>query len=171
MARLYRPYIPISVRVQVAERQMQEAKKTGNLFWGVYLGAVRAAEEMGTPWTLGRRLRVLLGELFPHGEYQLDHDPALEQRKVVKRNSMGETYYSPMANDPNHLVYRTTAAHLFKTTGRKPGAEKTVTSKGSDVWLGKKFRRLEGKTKPRRKVKIRSRPFQKGERKINGPRT
>lgn len=160
---LYRPYIPLSVKVQVAERQVREA---GSVFWPLYLSGTQAAEHLGEPWSLTRRLRVLLGDLFPYGNYQLDHDPALEQRPQ-RRGGLGRTKYTPDANDPEHLVYRTKAIHLMKTTGRKPGAEKTVTSKGSDVWIAQKFRKLEGRNKPRRKQKIPSRPFQKGKRKIN----
>ena len=164
--RLYRPYIPLTVRVAVAERQ---ARESCGLFWPLYLSAVEGAERQNQPWTLTRRLRVLLGRLFPYGHYQLDHTPALEQRprKTIK----GKVQYQPDANDPDHLEYSATDLHLQKTTGRKPGAEKTITSKGSDVWLAKKFRRLEGKTKSRPKQKIASRPFQKGKRSLSNART
>lgn len=157
--RLYRPYIPLTVKVAVAERQV---RVTGSPFWPLYLSAVKGAEVQNQPWSLTRRLRVLLHHLFPYGRYQLDHTPALEQRprKTIK----GKVQYQPDANDPDHLEYSATDLHLQKTTGRKPGAEKTITSKGSDVWLAKKFRRLEGKTKTRPKAKIPSRPFQKGKR-------
>ena len=169
MTRLYRPYIPLSVRVAVAARQVKEA---GHPFWELYVSGTEAAERMGAPWTLGRKLRVLLLALFPHGGYQLDHDPALEQRKRKRVGQNRVFAYDPPANDPAHLVYRSEVGHLFKTTGRQPGAERTVTSKGSDVWLAKKFRRLEGKTKgsQRPKQKIRSRGFQKGKRTFDGRR-
>lgn len=160
---LYRPHIPLSVKVQVAERQVRES---GSVLWPLYLSGTQAAKNLGKPWSLTRKLRVLLGDLFPYGNFQLDHDPALEQRSKGLRK--GKSYYIPDANHPEYLVYRTKALHLMKTTGRKPGAEKTATSKGSDVWIAKKFRRLEGRVKPRRKVRIQSRPFQKGKRKFNG---
>ena len=160
MPRLFRPYIPLSVRVQVAERQVREA---GLPLWPLYCSSIEAGQRMGDPWSLTRRLRVLLTAIFPQGGYQLDHDPALEQRPQ-RRVGLGRTKYVPDANSPDHLVYRSKAMHLMKTTGRKPDAEKTVTSKGSDVWIAKKFRKIEGKTKPRRKQKIASRPFQKGKR-------
>jgi hypothetical protein len=67
--------------------------------------------------------------------------------------------YRPDANDPRYLVYRLKPEHRKKTTGRKPDAERTVTTKGSDVWLAKKFRKLEKPQKP--KQKIPSRPFPK----------
>lgn len=161
---LFRPYIPMTVRVAVAERQMREK---GSAFWLLYLSGTQAAEKLNQPWSLTRRLRVLLGELFPYGNYQLDHDPALEQRHLMHKRKTGTVVYRPEANDPDHLVYRTKALHLMKTTGRKPGAEKTATSKGSDVWIAQKFRKLEGKNKPRRKQKIASRPFQRAKRKFH----
>lgn len=164
MTRLYRPYIPLSVRVAVAERQLGFFSP----LWGVYCHTVDHAKQMGQPLSLSFRLKLLLGWLFPDGQFQLDHDPALEQRK--RRGTGVNTRYSPPANAPECLFYRSKDEHLEKTTGRKPGAAKTVTSKGSDVWVAQKFRRLEGKTKPKRKQKIASRPFQKGKRKIHGSR-
>lgn len=155
MSRLSRPYIPLPVRVEVAERQTDKK----NMAWALYLV---------TPWqNLTDRLHFLLTALFGAQPYQLDHDPALS----LRRYSAGHDRFYPDANDPNHLVYRAKDGHLQKTTGRKPGAERTVTSKGSDVWLKKKFDRLEGRTKRRPKQKIRSRGFQKGKRKINAAKT
>ena len=120
--------------------------------WSVYL----SAQEIN-PWPLGQRLRVLLNDLFPNGGCQLDHDPALILRRFSKRTGK----YTPAANDPDHLVYRQKDDHLQKTTGRKPGAAKTVTTKGSDIGLKTKFARLARKGK-KRKASIPSRPFQKG---------
>ena len=166
MARLRRPYIPLSVRVEVAERQLREQMeephprgRDASTYWMVYANSA--------PYMpLGDRLRHLLNHLFPDGKFQLDHDPALS----LRRYSAGHGRYYPDANDPNHLVYRAPGPHLQKTTGRKPGAERTVTSKGSDRWLKKKFDRLEGKTKRRPKQKIQSRGFQNGKRRINAKR-
>ena len=137
-----RPYIPLSVRVEVAERDCFKGP-----WWPLYCSAV----EMGG-LTLSRRLTILLGHL-PGAE--LDHDPALILRKINRRTGK----YTPDANDPAYLIYREKDEHLEKTVGRKPGAERTITAKGSDMWLRNKFRKLEGK--PKRKVKIPSRPFQK----------
>lgn len=164
MARLRRPHIPLSVRVEVAERQLRELMEEphrrldASTYWMFY---ANSAPFM----TLGGRLFYLLSYLFPGGEFQLDHDPALSLRRVRFGG------YIPDANDPKHLVYRAKDGHLQKTTGRRPGAERTVTSKGSDVWLKKKFDRLEGRTKRRPKQKIKSRGFQKGKRKINAAKT
>lgn len=153
-----RPYIPLSVRVQVAERQVEQQ---GSVFWLVYVSAQQI-----NPWPLGRRLRVLLNQLFGDKPAQLDHDPALVLR--VKRTKMnGEVRYDPPANDPDHLVYRSSTDHLQKTTGRKPGATHTITTKGSDIGLKTKFARLGRKRSASKKKgfggarKLPSRPFPK----------
>jgi len=142
-----RPYIQLAVRVEVAENCVDRTQ----LWWPLYCGAVEAGG-----MTLGRRLTILLGHL-PKGA-QLDHDPALILRKFNERTGK----YTPDANDPAYLIYREKADHLQKTVGRKAGAERTVTTKGSDIWLKSKFNRLEGRTKPRRKSAIPSRGFSEG---------
>lgn len=146
-----RPYIPLSVRLAVANRQMAE----------------RGLQPRGPCASVGAQLNEALYMLFGHGgdeieAFQLDHDPALILRHFNPRSGK----YMPRANDPAHLVYRTKADHLQKTTGRKADAEKTVTTKGSDIWLKSKFARLEGRTKKRPKVKIQSRGFSKQKRKF-----
>lgn len=145
--RLRRPYIPIAVRLEVATRQWMFGNHP----------VPRGHDSLRLNWEFkrlkgnGRRLRFLLKYMFERP--QLDHDPALENRKCNAVTGK----YTPDANDPRYLVYREKEDHGFKTTGRRPGAERTVTSKGSDNWIAKKFRKLEGK--PRRKTKIPSRPF------------
>lgn len=149
-----RPHIPLSVRVQVAERQV---RASGSVFWPLYESALKGPEKLGEPWSMTRRLRVLLGDLFPDVDYQLDHDPALILRRYSERTGK----YTPAANNPDFLIYRRKDDHLQKTTGRRPGAERTVTTKGSDIGLKTKFAKLARRdTKP--KSKIPSRPFQKG---------
>lgn len=133
MSHIKRPYIPISVRVQVAERQFWCDRG----FW-----PIRATTSKPDK----RRLEWVLEMLFDSPP-QLDHDPALILRKFNKRTGK----YTPDANDPEFLIYREKADHQQKTTGRKPGALKTVTGRGSDAWLAAKFRRLEGKNKPKKK--------------------
>lgn len=94
---------------------------------------------------------------------EFDHRPALWARPV---NASG-TDYEPAQNDPAFIEGLHAPCHLKRTTGRLPGAERTITTKGSDAHLKAKFNRLEGRTKPRRKVqwptgrKIRSRGFRK----------
>ena len=89
--------------------------------------------------------RTLLGD-----DIQYDHRPSLIMRKV---NASG-TDYEPPQNDPDWIEALHLACHLKRTVGRAIGSERTVTTKGSDAWLAAKFRRLEGKNKPRKKAKI-----------------
>ena len=88
---------------------------------------------------------------------EYDHRPAIIMRSV---NVEGTDYHPPQ-NDPDHLDALHRLCHLRRTVGRLPGAEKTATTKGSDAWLAAKFRKLEGKLKPKRKQPIPSRPFPK----------
>lgn len=156
-----RPYIPMSVRVQVAERQVEQS---GSILWPIYLARVAQSERLGPPWSATGRLRTLLKDLFADDPVQLDHDPALILRPYNPRIKKVAARYTPNANDPAALKYSRKADHQEKTTGRKPGALRTVTTKGSDIWVKTKFDRLEGRTKKRLKQKIRSRGFQKGKR-------
>jgi hypothetical protein len=155
-----RPYIPLRVRVAVAERQfVQGMGRIGRDFiWSKYL----ADRDL---ITVSERLRFLLWVMFDGpSSFQLDHNPALILREFNEKTGK----YTPDANDPDHLVYRTKEDHQQKTTGRKPGAERTVTTKGSDIGLKRKFAKLEKRTKASRrpKQKIPSRPFPKQKRKF-----
>lgn len=148
-----RPYIPLHIRVECAEKAV-----TGYPYgpwWPLYCAAVEAGG-----MTMGKRLMILLSHL-PKG-IQLDHDPALILRTKILNRAGEITRYIPDANDPAYLLYRETDNHLWKTTGRKPGAERTVTTKGSDIGLKTKFARLEGRKRP--KQKIASRGFSKQKR-------
>lgn len=142
-----RPYIPLSVRVQVVDRQL--AERYGSL---------------GTNLSASLSRRIATGLDFLDIEHpQLDHDPALILREFNPHTGK----YTPDANDPDHLIYREKGNHDEKTFGRKEGAERTVTTKGSDIWLKSKFNRLEGRTKKRPKKawpkgqKLQSRGFAK----------
>jgi 5-methylcytosine-specific restriction endonuclease McrA len=98
------------------------------------------------------------GRPFEQGDkIEYDHRPAIVMRAV---NVEGTDYHPPQ-NDPEHIDALHKACHLRRTVGRLPGAEKTATTKGSDAWLAAKFRKLEGKNKPKRKQSIPSRPFSK----------
>jgi hypothetical protein len=148
-----RPYIPLSVRLQVLERQAYVDR----------FFETTEERELAREWydlctdkyTTRRKIWWLKQVLFFTLEAELDHDPALSLRK---RRRDGR--YIPDANDPRFLIYRLKPNHLEKSTGRKPGASRTVTSIGSDVYLWKKFRRLEVGTK-RIKKRIPSRRFPK----------
>lgn len=91
---------------------------------------------------------------------QFDHRPAIWERMV----NVDGTDYHPPQNDPDFIEALHKPCHLKRTVGRLPGAEKTATTKGSDAWRAKKFRKLEGKNKPRKRVKIQSRGFSKQKR-------
>jgi hypothetical protein len=134
---------PLAVRVQVAERQLQ-------LLAPSMAAAVQRGFDAAKP-SYGTRLEVLIGwirfelGLEPGAPMALDHDPALILRKYNPRIKDVASRYTPHAHDPNMLLYREKADHGHKTTGRRPGAARTVTTKGSDIGLKTKFARLERK--------------------------
>lgn len=147
---------PMAVRVEVAERQFAEMFPRAVGDDGVYT-------YLKKDWNLARRLQWLLGRIFEDGEnvmpHALDHDPAIILRPYNPRIKDVAARYTPHAHDPAALVYRSKEDHQQKTTGRRPGASRTITTKGSDIGLKTKFARLE--RGPRRKAKIPSRPFPK----------
>ena len=165
--RRVRPYIPLEVRVQVAERQLRSVDngdQCTDIWW-----ALNRTDGL----TLRDKLEVMLKALSEAlGDVlQLDHDPALILRQYkVDRRKPPAAWYTPNANDPDHLIYRPLRDHGEKTFGRKADAEKTVTTKGSDIWLKSKFKRLEQPSKKRRaKIPARAKPWPKG-RKLQGRR-
>jgi hypothetical protein len=91
-------------------------------------------------------------------ELRLDHDPPLALRPQERRGLGRKTYYTPDANDPEHLFYRPhgaqhAASHDVKTRIRGEHGQ------FSDIAMIKRQRRRERPAK--RKAKIPSRPFQK----------
>ena len=60
---------------------------------------------------------------------QFDHRPPLCDRPY---DTVVNDFVPPQ-NDPEHIVAVAKDEHLERTTGRKAGAEKTVTTRGSDV--------------------------------------
>lgn len=150
-----RPYIPLKTRLAVLLRQAFEDRKFANA------DEREAAREFYRICCHCRptryRIKWLIQLLFYGGKVELDHDPALELRRFNQRTGK----YSPDANNPYYLVYRLKPNHLQKTVGRKPGAERTVTTKGSDVWLAKKYRKLG---RPKKSKPMASRSFPKGKR-------
>jgi hypothetical protein len=147
--RIRPPMPPLAVRVQVAERQLTSlnAPHARSVLYG-----------LGSSTPLKYRLIRLLQALrwamgLPQdAKLALDHDPALILRPYNPRIKDVARRYIPHAHDPDALLYREKANHQQKTTGRRPGAERTITVKGSDVGLMAKFARLE--REPRRKAKI-----------------
>lgn len=148
-----RAYIPLLTRVVVTRRQLRELK----------IEMRRDNYETLTAY-LQRLLEELQWRLSITSEpLQLDHDPALGLREKTV-HADGHVTYRPRETDHRYLVYRPKGKHLEKTVGRKPGAERTVTTKGSDIWLMQKFRKLGRKPSGRKwpkGAKIPSRPFSK----------
>jgi hypothetical protein len=142
------PMPPLSVRVKVARRQFVDKFPDWRLSF--------------TALSYTRQLPILLQRLFGEAAVALDHDPALILRDYDATVSDVADRYTPHAHDPNHLIYREKSDHQQKTTGRKPGAERTITIKGSDIGLKTKFARLERPAK--KKKKIPSRPFPKSQK-------
>ncbi len=139
--RLPRPYIPISVRIQVAWRQVIEARKTCDVSASVF--SVDAKYE----------LNILLQVLFGVGaNIHLDHDPPLMLRDIIKTRD-GKIKYLPDANDPNFLMYRKAEDHRIKTIVRGDGAQR------SDFAQRRYLKRIGKKSKskftPRRAKQIR----------------
>lgn len=62
-------------------------------------------------------------------DYDVDHDPALAFRPY---DTEAEDFVPPQ-HSVDHLVLRTRAEHREKTFGRKPGAMRTSTTRGSDI--------------------------------------
>lgn len=143
MARLFRPYIPLSVKVQVAERQVSEIEKLEDVYGSTFQN-----------WTLRHRLDVLMEHLAKSfkcemKDLRLDHDPPLAARPKERRGLGRKTYYIPDANDPDHLFYRPHGAqfegsHLIKTLVRGDHGQHP------DRVLIKKMRRLERGPKPKK---------------------
>lgn len=160
------PMPPLAVRVQVAERQFGE--RFGYLGSAVrpdlkgakrltYLIGMLFMSDDALPAQIGKLLEVTPAPAPPHA---LDHTPALILRPYNPRIKNVAARYTPHAHDPDALKYLEKPNHGQKTTGRRPGAERTITTKGSDVGLKTKFARLERPARP--KAKIPSRPFAKG---------
>jgi hypothetical protein len=61
--------------------------------------------------------------------HEFDHDPALNARPYD--TDAGD--FIPPQHDPDFIVLRRNGEHDEKTFGRKEGAERTVTTRGSDV--------------------------------------
>lgn len=150
-----RPYIPLSVRVQVAERQLRQ-KHPGNML--LCTGTFRQL-------TQKEQLGCLLVELFGGEAYALDHNPALILRKFNQRTGK----YTPDANDPAHLIYREKHDHHIKTNVRGDGALRSDTSERMHQRRMDENRGLR-KRKPKAKIAQSKDPWGKGSRKTRGKR-
>lgn len=146
MAKLYRPHIPLSIRVQVAERQIEALTKC------------LPTNELGVPYRddpgrsfaarLAWDLAILSAVLGCKAEdLRLDHDPPLGARPQERRGLGRKTYYIPDANDPEHLRYRPHGAqfdgsHDIKTRVRGDHGQL------SDLSLIKRERRRQRREQP-----------------------
>jgi hypothetical protein len=163
MKRVRPPQPGLAVRVAVAERQFGETRA----IWEVlqYTAILDRCARIGKKLSLATRLKWLLTRIFEDGEnvapHALDHDPALVLRRYNPHAKDVAARYTPHAHHPDFLVYRSKPDHQQKTTGRKPGAARTVTTKGSDIGIKTKFARLERKPKRGPKIATRKQPWPK----------
>lgn len=125
--KLHRPYIPISTRLQVAERQIDRAG-----LWLNYLSAGFRVPPYPSPTVC---LKLALKLLFGDQPCHLDHDPSLGARPFNERTGK----YEPDANSLNHLVYRLKEDHRVKTFIRGEHGQH------SDIVLIKRERRRKRK--------------------------
>jgi hypothetical protein len=171
MGRLYRPHIPLAVRVKVAGRDCYRA--------GINPPAREAREPLGN---FLKRLLVALSAAIgcEVSELRLDHDPALGARAQVPdksprkdagwSNSFGVPMrYEPPANDPDHLFYRPhgvqfSGSHDVKTRIRGDHGQH------SDIALIKKMRRIEKGPKPKRGPPMKSGGFRTTKMKPKWPK-
>jgi hypothetical protein len=152
--RLFRPSIPVAVKVRVALCQLGE-------LWPDRVIAERRSAPGGLGALLRERLTALGEILGQRGaeSLHLDHRPPLAVRRRFPRND-GTCRYEPDANDPEFLVYLTADAHRFKTNQRGDGAQHP------DRVLIRRARRLEKPLRQKPKRKWQSRPFPKCGQKI-----
>lgn len=73
------------------------------------------------------------------GKINFDHRPALEQRPYD--TEAGD--FIPPQNDPAFIEAIRKGTHGHRTFGRKEGAEKTVTTRGSDIGEAARARRIQ----------------------------
>jgi len=139
VSRLPRPYIPLAVRVQVAERQ-------------VGFSQVDGADKRS-------RLAGILLILFGGKKAELHHRPALVNRRR-KRN--GD--YDPPANDPNFLVYLADDDHDIETRVRGQHGQHSdlgMVRKNKRIAANRNPTRRKAKIAQREEYRWPSRPFRK----------
>lgn len=131
--RLARPHIPYRVRLQVITRQLK---------------AAGMAEGRGKGEKLTSAVPRLLLALFGGEPCHLDHNPALVNRPFNARTGR----YTPDANDPDFLVYRTKMAHDVKTRIRGDGAQRSDLSQAR--YLKRVARNREKKSRAKKRGPI-----------------
>lgn len=105
--KLFRPYVSVSIRLQVAERQCLEA--------GI------SAPYPSIPLSDGAKLHACLYHLFFDRKFELHHRPALVNRPWNKRKHD----YDPPANSPKHLIYLAADDHDIETRVHGVGAQRS----------------------------------------------
>lgn len=148
--KLPRPYIPLEVRVLVAERQVREIRPDYEPL-------------QASKWVRLQSMIAILRE--PHGKkLELHHRPALLNRQQVKIAGV-IVGYLPDANDHRYLVYLPEDEHDIETRVRGLGAQL------SDLAQARKNRKITRRLagKPKRKTRLRSanRWPPKGSRRVN----
>lgn len=142
-----RPHIPLSIRIEVIARQLLQAGRwSADQCMLMCLWPAKDAE----------KLKLALALLFGTEPVALDHNPPLRARPYNPRIKNVAARYTPNANDPDHLIYRTVADHKLKTNVRGDGAQ------FPDRVLIKRERKRERGHDPKSnfRVKIQGRPFQ-----------
>lgn len=127
--KLRRPYIPLAVRVVVAERQLHEI-------------ALRPKFPVGS--SSAARLKIALWYLFGDAKAELHHRPALCNRPF----DFTTQDYTPVANDPEYLVYLRKWDHEIETRVRGVGAQRSDL--GQRRYLKKVARNRAKARKPKR---------------------
>ncbi len=161
--RLLRPYIPITVRIQVAERQLREQFGWTEIML-TRMRRPRSGEHMTpTKTTLLDRLieKISAGIRIEHphfdGTLELHHRPALTNRPF----NFKPQDYDPPANDPEFLVYISDFDHYIETNVRGVGAQRSDLGQRRYNKKVARNRMAKDKKRPGRwpKRKLRSKPI------------
>lgn len=158
-----RPYTPYEVRCRVALRQIGWTAQGIDNLLSLHRPCHRADLKGSTGYK--RLLKNILPELAEKlectvAELRLDHNPALILRPYNPRIKNIAARYTPNANDPDALIYRSVHDHHIKTNVHGDGAQRSDTSQR--VYLRKveknKVKR-EGRRRRPVKAKRPSRPI------------
>jgi hypothetical protein len=143
--KLPRPYIPLSVRIKVARRQLMQK------------GWTKAKLDNHKRKNKQSYLDNLLTLLFDPSQpiiVHMDHDPPLMLRDIIKTRD-GTIRYMPDANDPEYLIYRKADDHKIKTLVRGDGAQRSDFAQRRYLKRVAENRKQKKKFKPRRPKQIR----------------
>lgn len=98
--------------------------------WKIKAQAILIAAQSEMPW---------IHKINDVNELEFDHRPRLEERRydTVKGD------FEPPQHDPDGIEPLPKALHAERTFGRKVGAEKTVTTRGSDLGEAARIRQIK----------------------------